>query len=443
MRKFKRTLAIVAVLALCAALLAGCGGDDESASPKNLTYDPSTGSFQFDAQKGAKTYIVGVSKVINDTTGAALQKINQSSVIPLADGSSVYVWSEQTGSVSGLADSDSDGIVNGNVVFREYSSSATTVGAVIKDLSKLPVGRYVLQAVAAATDELPNPEAAIYEFTIPGTLATPESFTAKINDAGHMEVTAPSSFYLNCLSTTGLPEKMTFEVYDGGSLVETIEMNDFSYTNSVNGPNKSFSFNNNTVTGSAALDASKDYTVTVTAVGDGGQVQSSSAQAYVASTTPAVSFANKLSQSASGTVGSYSLTLNIGQDASGANIYELTANINSVAILREYGTFTATVEQENESGERVTVDAAVMDEEGTTHFPEGAVLTFTTQHSDAASPVLNGVTLTSGVSVQQGPSGGGTTYFLQGSAALNGTSFDFAAGGGGSGSGGPGGPGPM
>lgn len=421
-----------------AALLTGCGGEKASASPENLTYDPSTGAFQFDAQKGAKTYIVGVSKVINDTTGQALQKINQSSVIELEDGKSVYVWAEQTGSVSGLADSDSDGIVDGTVVFREYSSSATTVGAVITDLSKLPVGDYVLQAVAASTDELPNPEAALYPFTIPGTLAAPEGFTAKVNDAGNMEITAPSRFYLNCLSTTGLPEKMTFEIYDGETLVETIDMADFSYTNSVNGPNKGFTFNNGTVTGTAALDKTKAYTVNVTAVGDGDQVQSASAQAYMASSTAAVEFADKLSQSASGTAGAYSLTLNIGRDAAGNNVYELTANVNSVAILREYGTFTATAQVEAEDGTVTTVDAEIVtDEDGTTHFAEGAVLTFTAEHSDAATPVMDGLALTSAVSVSEGWGGTTTTYFLEGSVALDGTGFDFAASSGGSGSGGP------
>lgn len=430
----KKALSLITALAMGATLLAGCGAKETVTSPQNLTYDKTTGSFQFDAIKGAKTYIVGVSHIINDTTGKALEKINQASQITLSDGSTAYLWAEQTGSVSGLADNDGDGIVDGTVVYREYSSSATTVGAVIKDLSTLPVGHYVLQAIAGSTDELPNPEPAIYEFTIPGTLAEPAGFTAQVNDNGNMEITAGSSFYHNCMTVTGLPEKMTFEISDGSGVVETIEMDDFSYTNSVNGPNKSFSYNNNTVTGTASLDKTKDYTVKVTAVGDGSEVKDSSAYAYMASKMPALEMATQYDQSGSGSVGDYSVKVKLGLDAEGNLVYELTANVNSVAILRETGTFTATLEAEDEEGNTTTQDVVPEDVDGKLVFPEGTVLTFTTNETDADAAVLDGVSLTAAQAESNGWGGKAINYFLSGSAALNGENFEFAQGNGSSGS---------
>ena len=424
MLKFRKSIALLAVLAMCLAVLAGCS--EKSLAPQNLTYDKTTGEFSFDAVEGIDTYVVGVGKIINDTTGQALTSINQSSAITLSDGTQVYLWSEQTGSVSGLADSDNDGKVSGKVVFREYSSSATTVGAVITDLSKLPVGHYVLQAIPAATDEVPNPEAALLEFVIAGTLETPDGFTAAITQDGYMEITAPSNYYHNCMTVTGLPTKMVFEISEGGSVVETIEMADFSYTNSVNGPNKSFSYNNATVTGKVKLDSSKSYEVKVTAVGDGSEIKDSSAKAYMATSTPAVAFATKHSHSASATVGALTITVNLGKDAAGSNIYELSASVNSVTVLRESGTYTASAE--------VGADG---------NYPEGAVLTFKTDKTDAAAAILDGVSLTSAVEITENWGQTSTTYFFSGKAVLDGETFEFTKASSGNSSSGGGMPGGM
>ena len=427
MLNLRKPVALLIVLAMCMAVLAGCGAE-KSLSPQNLTYDKTTGEFSFDAVEGINTYVVGVGKIINDTTGQALTSINQSSAITLNDGTEVYLWSEQTGSVSGLADSDNDGKVSGKVVFREYSSSATTVGAVITDLSKLPVGHYVLQAIPAATDEVPNPEAALLEFVITGTLETPSGFTASITQDGYMEITAPSNYYHNCMTVTGLPTKMVFEISQNGTVVETIEMDDFSYTNSVNGPNKSFSYNNNTVTGKVKLDSTKTYEVKVTAVGDGADVKDASATAYMATSTPAIEFATKHSHSASGTAGALSVSVSLGKDAAGNNIYELAATVNSVTVLRESGTYTATAE--------VGADG---------NYPEGAVLTFKTDKSDAATAILDGVSLTAAVETTENWGQTSTTYFFSGKAVLDGEEFEFAKASGGnnsSGGGGMGGPAP-
>lgn len=437
MRTNKRILSVLLVLSMCLAVLAGCGAKETASAPQNLTYDKTTGSFQFDALKGAQTYIVGVSRIINDTTGKALAGINQSSLITLSDGSTAYLWSEQTGSVSGLADNDNDGIVKGTVVYREYSSSATTVGAVIRDLSTLPVGHYVLQAIAASTDALPNPEPALYEFTITGSLAAPAGFTAQINAESHMEITAGSNYYHSCMTVTGLPEKMVFEIFDGSELVETIETADFSYTNSVNGPNKGFTYNNETVTGTVVLDPAKTYTVTITAVGDGGEIKDASATAYMGTSTPAVELQTKYDQAGSGTAGDYSISVSLGLDASGSRIYELTANVNNVAILRESGTYTALLEQTDEEGNTVTVEAEPEEVDGKLVYPEGTVLSFTTAQSDADSPVLDGVVLTAAQAVSEGWGQTSTTYYLAGSAAVNGMSFEFTQGSGSSSMGGP------
>lgn len=422
MKKMRKAISLLVVLALCVTVLAACGSEPIT-SPENLTYNQNDGTFSFDALNGAKTYIVGVSKIINDTTGEALADINQSSTITLADGSTVYLWSEQTGSVAGLADDDGDGTVTGTVIYREFSSSANTVGAVM-DPKDLPVGHYVLQAVAAATDELPNPESAIFEFVVGGTLQTPSGFTASINEEGYMQISAPSAYYLNCLTVTGMPEMMVFEISDGSAVVETIELADFSYTNTVIGPDKSFTFNHNTVTGTTKLDSTKEYTVTVTAKGDGDQIQDASAKAYMASATPAVEFATKYGHTGSGTADALSVSLSLGVDATGNNIYELTATVSNLVVMRESGTYTAT--------------ADVQDVDGEMKYAEGTVLTFATTASDASAPVLDGVSLTAAVATTENWGQTSTTYYFTGNAVLDGISFEFEQGSSG-GSGGPGG----
>lgn len=410
--------AALAAAALTTALLCGCSTSSSSA-PQNLTFDTSTGSFSFDAVDGGSTYTVGVSKILNDTTGEALQSINGSALIDPGDGESEYVWSEQTGSVSGLSDTDDDGVVDGTVVFRAFSSSASEVGDVIS-ISDLPVGHYVLSAVPTATDELANPETAYYEFTIPGALAAPEGFTAQVNDEGHIEITAPSDYYLSCFTETGLPTEMLFEVKSGDEVVETITVDDFSYTNTVNGPNKSFTFNNQTVTGTEQLDQDGDYTVTVTAVGDGDQIQDASAEAYMATTTAAATFASTYDLTGSGSASGFSVSVTLGTDASGAALYELVASLNNVAIYRESGTFEASEE------------VGTYDEKTT--FPEGATLTFSTESSDFGSPVLDGVTLSVGTAEAMGwgAQAGEVNYCLEGNATLDGESLELqsSAGGG-------------
>ncbi len=411
----KKAIVIALATAMSASVLSGCGSGS-SAAPSDLTFNTEDGTFSFDTVKDADTYTVGVSKVLNNTTGEALQEINGAVETEIGK-DTCYIWSEQAGSCSGLSDTDGDGVVDGTVVFREYSSSASTVGDVM-NISDLGIGHYVVKAVAASNDKVPNPEPAIYEFTIGGTLEEPTGFTAQVNEDGNMEITAPSNYYLNCLSKTGLPEEMKFEISDGSSVVETIEMDDFSYTNTVNGPNKGFTFTNQTVTGTTKLDDSEEYSVTVTAVGDGDEIKDSSAEAYMASSGEEAAFDSKYSVNSSGKAGDYSVELNIGEDASGQSIYELDAKINDVVILRETGTYTA-------DGEAVEAD-------GEKTYAEGTQITFQMAATDADASVLEGKTLTVTQAQQQGGMPGQAakvSYYLAGNGlTLNGEELEFTGG---------------
>lgn len=411
----KKATVIALMAAMSASVLSGCGGGSSSA-PSDLTFNTEDGTFSFDTVKDADTYTVGVSKVLNDTTGEALQGINGAVETEIGK-DTCYIWSEQAGSCSGLSDTDGDGVVDGTVVFREYSSSASTVGDVM-NISDLGIGHYIVQAVAASNDKVTDPEPAIYEFTIGGTLEEPTGFTAQVNDEGYMEITAPSDYYLSCLSKTGLPEEMKFEISDGSSVVETIEMDDFSYTNTVNGPSKGFTFTNQTVTGTTKLDDSKEYSVTVTAVGDGDEIKDSSAEAYVASSSAEAAFASEYSVNSSGEAGDYSVELKVGEDASGQNIYELDAKVNDVVILRETGTYTA--------------NAQATDADDGKTYAEGTQVTFKMDSTDADASVLDGKTLTVTKAQQQGGMPGQEakdSYYLAGSGlTLNGTEFEFTGG---------------
>lgn len=416
MKRWKNYMRYWVVLVLAMTMMigiTGCGGF-ASMAPGNLTFDTSTGSFTFGTVKGADTYLIGVSKVLNGTTGKVLTDINGAVLTAIGESNEVYLWSEQSGSSTGLADNDSDGIVDGVVIFREYSSSATTVGAVM-NMSDLPLGYYVVQAMAAANDEILNPEPSYLEFIKGGTLAAPEGFTAQINDVGHIEVTAPSDYYLSCLTATGMPTSMLIEVSDGSSIVDTITMDDFSYTNEVLGPNKSYNFNNGIVTGTAALDSNKTYTVMVTAVGDGETIKDATANAFIATSTEATELAITYDTFAEGSAGVYDVSVVIGLDGSGNSIYELVGSVNGIAVIRESGTYNT--------------DAVIEIINDLTTYPEGEQLTFATTASDATTPVLDGVTLEVVLGEQ---SGGGmppvtlTVYNLVGEGLmLDGTSFNL------------------
>lgn len=365
----------------------GCNNNPVSTNPQNLNYNKEDGSFSFSSVKGADTYLVGVSKLLNDVTGKKLESMNGAVQTTLSDGRQIYLWSEQSGSITGLADNDEDGIVDGKVIYREYSSSAATVGAVMS-ADNLPLGHYLLQAMAASNEKVPNPEPSYFEFVINGTLAEPIGFTASINDNGNIEINAPSSFYLSCLTVTGLPNKMVFEVSDGTNVLETLNVDDFSYTNAVLGPNKAYTFNNATVTGSVSLDRSKDYTVTITAVGDGDSILDATSTAYMETSTQPIEFASTIDTYATATAGLYDVKVTLGSDNSGTGIYELVCMMNDIVILRESGTYLT--------------DATVEVIDDLTTYPENAVLTFTSVASDLPVPILDQRSLTIALGQEMG-----------------------------------------
>lgn len=418
MRRWRETIGykIFLLVTVTSLMLTGCGStQNTTVAPENLQFDESTGKFSFDALDGASTYLVGVSKVLNDTTGEKLLGINGSALTTLSSGEEVYLWSEQSGSATGIADNDGDGIVDGTVIFRAFSSSAEKVGEVLS-MSELPLGHYIVQAIASSSDELPNPESSYYEFVKTGTLALPEGFVGEINESGQIQITAPSGYYLSCLTATGLPSSMVFEVSEGGTVVETITVEDFSYTNSVLGPAKSYNFNHETVTGTTTLDKSKDYDITVTAVGDGDGILDASAAVYLGTSTEALAFSTVYDTYGTATAGIFDVNLQIGLDAAGGTVYELTGSISGIVIYRESGTYTTENEIENI--------------ENFVTYAEGAVLTFATSQSDISN-VMDGVTMNVVCGEKAGagmPPVNSAVYNLAATGlSLNGNTFDFEA----------------
>lgn len=279
MRKFLAAgLSLAIGAAALTGVLSGCGAKKLD-TPQNLTYNKSTGAFSFDAVSGGETYQLTVSRRINNNTGVALTSNLGSSIVTLEDGTQVYVWTQQAGAVTGLSDSDGDGVVSGTVIYRTYSNSATDSGTVITDLSELPLGHYYVFATAnETTDGKEASDSAMVEFVMGGTLAEPD-FKWQINSDNHIVISENNSYYYNSLAFNGLPEEVKFEVKKGDTVVETITVDDFSYENVVNGPTKNYNFNNASVEGTATLDAAnyEQYTVTATAVGDGETILSSTA----------------------------------------------------------------------------------------------------------------------------------------------------------------------
>lgn len=399
-------------------------------TPTDITYDVNTGKFSFKAVEGAKTYTVGVSEIINDTTGKGLESVSGSSKLKIGE-SEKYVWTTQIGSVTSLADNDNDGKVEGTVVYRSFSASAANPGSVVT-AKEIPVGDLVLTVMADATGDLQGSEYAYYEFHNEGNLKDPENFTASFQEDGKMAITAANSYYINSLSTNGLPEKMQFKVFQDGTLFDTIEMDDFTYTNRVVGPEKSYIFNNASVKTSKAVDKTKKITATVQAIGNGSSKKDSKAcDVAVETTTAALSYKTKHDCSGSGNAGGKTVNINVGTDEDGNNIFGLEVKTGSVVTARESGTFT------------LPEGVEITELDGKKTFPVDTELTFTTLKSDLETPIMNSKKLK--VTKVESRGWGGTTinYGLLGEGfSLNGTAFAFtgtASNGGGF----PGGPGPF
>lgn len=435
----KKTLGVLSLSLLFSSLMAfsltSCGAKTQFDTPTNITFDYKTGKFTFDAVENAKTYTVGLSEVINDVTGEALLGIQNSSKLTFEDGSTKWVWATQIASATGVADTDGDGKVEGALVYRSFSSTAADAGTVV-DYTKIPVGDYVLTIMADADSEagLSGSEYAYYQFSKEGALSDPTGFTGKITD-NKLVVTSASNYYINSLSTNGLADKMELVIKADGTTIETISVDNFVYTNEVIGPAKSYKFTNLDTMTSKTLDATKKITATIQAVSTSASKTSSKAcDVTIETTTPEVTYGEngKLDLSGKGTAGDATITISVGTDASGNNLYGLEVKENSVVVARESGTFTVP------SGSEVTT----LDEKKT--YAVDTVLTFTTTASDLATKIMDGKTLK--VEKKETENRGQTTinYAITGEGfSYNGTSFAFTDANASSGGGGWWGPGPM
>ena len=419
-------LLLCPLLLASVASIASCSKKTQLDTPTNISYDVATGKVSFDAVEGASTYTVGVSEIINETTAKSLESIQQSSKFVIDDVTH-YVWATQIGSLTSLADTDNDGKVEGTIIFRSFSSSATDSGTPV-EATAIPKGDLILTVMADATSELQGSEYGLLKFSNEGTLADPTGFTAKFLDDGKLAISAANNYYINSLSTNGLPQKMQFVVKADGEVVETMDMNDFNFTNTVNGPNKVYNFTNATVSTAAAVDKTKKITATVQAIGNGGsQKDSAVCEVGVETTTAALEYATKYDCSGSGTAGSVTVNVNVGIDASGNNIYGLEVKMGQVALARESGTFTCASE--------------VTEVDGKKTFAEGEVLTFKTEKKDLNDAIMDGKSLIVTKVESRGWGGPSINWALLGEGfSYKGVSFNFTGAASSNQGGWPGGP---
>lgn len=426
MKKNKLSILLCPLFIGGIASLASCGSKTQLDTPKNISYDFNTGKVAFDAVEGATTYTVGVSEIINDVTGKKLEDIKNSSKITV-DGKETYVWATQIGSLTSLSDKDGDGKVEGKIVYRSFSSTASDAGQVIK-CTAIPKGDFVLTVMADKTDSLAGSEYGIIKFSNKGALKDPTGFSATFTEDNKLSISEASNYYIDSLSTNGMPEKMEIIVKEDGNVLETISFDDFSYTNSVIGPAKSYNFTNSTVTTSKSVDKTKKITATVQAKGNGdSKTDSAVCDINIETTTPALEYATKYDCSGSGKAGDITVNVNVGVDSANKAIFGLEAKVGNVVIARESGTYT--------------VDGEVTDIDGKKTFEEGKTLTFTTEKSDLATKVMDGKTLTVTKIETEGWGGKQTNWGLLGEGfAYNGSAFSFT---GVASSGGGFGPGPF
>ncbi len=411
MKKNKLSILLCPLFIGGIASLASCGSKTQLDTPKNISYDFNTGKVTFDAVEGATTYTVGVSEIINDVTGKKLEDIKNSSKITV-DGKETYVWATQIGSLTSLSDKDGDGKVEGKIVYRSFSSTASDAGQVIK-CTAIPKGDFVLTVMADKTDSLAGSEYGIIKFSNKGALKDPTGFSATFTEDNKLSISEASNYYINSLSTNGMPEKMEMIVKEDGNVLETISFDDFSYTNSVIGPAKSYNFTNSTVTTSKSVDKTKKITATVQAKGNGdSKTDSAVCDVNIETTTPALEYATKYDCSGSGKAGDITVNVNVGVDSANKAIFGLEAKVGNVVVTRESGTYT--------------VDGEVTDIDGKKTFEEGKTLTFTTEKSDLATKVMDGKTLTVTKIETEGWGGKQTNWGLLGEGfAYNGSVFSF------------------
>lgn len=284
------SIIVIAVLTFATVFMTGCGGTNKFDTPADFTFDSETGKFSFKTVTGAEKYQVAIQKILNDSTGASLKEINGSSLIEHKDKDgnvtdSFYVWAELVGASSGLQDNKGTGTISGEIIFRVYSSSASTVGNII-EIKDIPKGEYYVTCVAETAGGKAQSDPAWKKITIGGTLENPLVTCAKNAATGEMTFTlggssgsaasaaipASPQYLIGALAYRGLPSKIEVKVSDGTN-TQTIVYDDWSYKNVVQGPTKSFNFNY--AAKPISYDSSKTYTATAQAFGDGATVKDS------------------------------------------------------------------------------------------------------------------------------------------------------------------------
>lgn len=271
MKKLNK-LGYIAALSI-SGLLFACGGSDETTTGiQNISYNTETGEISFDEVEGAEYYSASVSRVINATTGEALESAKQASQITMSDKTTKWIWNTATGSNAYIEKEDEESTtVSASIVYRTFSSSASSAGTTMS-ASEIGVGHYIITLYSFDDNDVAS-EPTYYEFVKEGSLNEIKAFTSSVNSDNHIEINVASGYYLDAFTVSGLPEYLEFNVKDSsGTTVETIKEEDFSYTNVVVGPSKSYNFNNETITGTATLNSSETYTVDITAKGDGDKV---------------------------------------------------------------------------------------------------------------------------------------------------------------------------
>lgn len=264
---------VFTALLLTAAILAGCAKSNVLATPTEFTYTVDTGAFRFKGVDHAETYTVNVYEVLPDALATSLPKgdTTKKEVVDYTIDKVVYhTWQCSIGSRASLK-VGTDGYVSNRITFYSYSASAMS-GGTPTTVANTPLMNYVAVAMATKTDKYAASEPALLTFKHTGTLATPTGVTFTISDEGVLTVNL-NSYMTSCLTTYGIPTKITVTVATSGTVNGTTEVTDFNYATSVNGPNTAYNFDKASPTFDGFSKDNKDnITVTIKATGNGSDI---------------------------------------------------------------------------------------------------------------------------------------------------------------------------
>jgi hypothetical protein len=269
--KMKKRL--IAALALTAALLGSCAKNNVLATPTEFTYTVDTGAFRFKGVEHAETYTINVYEVLPDALAASLPtgETTKKEVVDYTVGEKTYhTWQCSIGSRASLK-VGSDGYVSNRIIFYSYSASAMSGGSPI-EATAIPLMNYVGVAMASKTDTYEASKPALITFRHAGTLTTPSNITYTISDEGVLTVSL-NSYMTNCLTTYGIPSKISVTITKSDVAAGNTDVTDFNYATSVNGPNTAYNFDKASPTFSGFTKDEKDsIVVKVKAYGDGADI---------------------------------------------------------------------------------------------------------------------------------------------------------------------------